>query len=114
MAGPTIKGGLGQHHPNLGAVHDQLAGASSASNLDTVSGLSVGSGFAHDTVGGGPGDGGGWGGLGPVALAGQAAAPTENVVATQTIQPGGVTLHFADGTSINVVGASHIDHGFFG
>jgi hypothetical protein len=36
------------------------------------------------------------------------------VLATQTVQPGGsVALHFADGSSINVVGSSHVDGSFF-
>jgi hypothetical protein len=50
---------------------------------------------------------------GPIAFAGQTSGASGQVVATQEVQPGGVTLHLNDGSTINVLGASHVDSSLF-
>lgn len=90
---------------SLGSVtHSTVAGGSS----DTVGGSlghsfgaagdTVGSGF--DTVSGLQHSGG--------AFSGQAQSGLHQVVATQTHEGGNTTLHLPDGSSIKVVGVTHI------
>ena len=111
----TIGGGGERSVANLSSINHEIARGAPAGSFDTVTGLSFGAGLSHDTVPGSPvSDSVGGAAHGPVAFAGQGGAATDSVVATQTIQPGGVTLHFADGSSINIVGATHIDGSFFG
>jgi len=104
----TVHGAHGQSGANLANIHNQLASGSS-SGSDKGSGLAFGS---HATVPSSAPQSVS-GGHGPVSFAGQ-SSPTEHVVATQEVQPGGgVTLQLSDGSSINVLGASHVDSSLF-
>ena len=110
---PSQGGGLynaDQQSPvKMAAIYDKLAsGSASANGGETLSGNFLG--FSSGSAGpsGALGDP-----HGALHFAGQGGLTTESVIATQTAQPGGVTLHFTDGSSLNVVGATHIDHSFF-
>jgi len=105
----SISGSSGHSHGNLAAIHAQIASASATT--DKGSGLAFG---GHATVSGSTapqplaaGSGG------PVAYAGGSAPVPQGVVATQTVQPGGTTLHLNDGSTINVIGTVHIDPDLF-
>jgi hypothetical protein len=103
--------------------HDTVSGFEAPGGhgtRDTVSGFdTVGGHGGHDTVGTAPHDtvpgfdtvtGPGHD---PVHFAGEAKGAVEKVVATQTVHDGGVTISFADGSSLTVAGVTHIDGGFF-
>ena len=102
----------GAHHVSSQAdLHGQIAAASShffsgsaASAHETVAGAAHGS-AGFDTVTG-PGHD-------PVKFAGQSHGAVEKVVATQTAHQGGVTVQFADGSSLIVAGATKVEGSFF-
>jgi hypothetical protein len=104
----SVSGVQGSNVNNLAAIHNQLATAP-VSTSGPASGLAFGNlatvpGSAPPVA---PTS------QGPVSFAGQ-GAPTEQVVATSTEAPaGGVTLNLVDGSSINVLGTSHIDASLF-
>ena len=99
----SVSGAAASYTGNLGAVYNQLATAGVSGGAG--SGLSAGSTNTGAS---------GIASHGPVQFSGQTASGTDNVAATQSAQGSGVTLHFADGSSVNVVGATHINPNFFG
>ena len=93
----SVSGAAASYTGNLGAVYNQLATAGVSGGAG--SGLSAGSTNTGAS---------GIASHGPVQFSGQTASGTDNVAGS------GVTLHFADGSSVNVVGATHINPNFFG
>jgi serralysin len=98
----TVGGGLDT--VSSGAPVTVVGGGTGGGAPATVGGGSgtVGSGF--DTVSG-PGAGG-------VAFAGQVQGGTDQVVATQTVVGGNTILTLPDGSTITLVGVTHIDASF--
>jgi hypothetical protein len=83
-------------------VHTTIAGGAATISGGAGGGSdTVGSGF--DTVSGPQGEG---------KFAGSLPASTEQVVATQTQEAGNLVLHLADGSTITLVGVTHVDSSF--
>jgi hypothetical protein len=75
---------------SIAATHTTVAGgAGTGSGFDTVSGPQAGGGFA-----------------------GNLPAGTEQVVATQTQDGGNTVLHLSDGSTITLIGVTHVDSSF--
>jgi hypothetical protein len=87
IAHTTISGG----GDTIGGGHDSVGGGAPGSGFDTVSG---------------PQHGG-------VGFAGEPRGSTEQVVASQTQHGGNTVLHLADGSTITLVGTTHVDASFF-
>ncbi|WP_237151739.1 hypothetical protein [Oryzibacter oryziterrae] len=93
---------------NFGSIHDQLL---SSGLGESGSAFGLNTEFVASNLGTSDLTGGAHG---PLTFAGLGGVTTESVLATQTVQPGGsVSLQFADGSSINIVGTNHIDDSFF-
>ncbi len=97
-AGPLALASI-TDHATVGGGADTIAGGTSSGSgggSDTV-----GSGF--DTVSGAHGD---------VRFAGSAPAGSEQVVATQTLEGGNTILHLQDGSTLTLIGITHVDTTF--
>jgi hypothetical protein len=82
-AGTLSLSAIAGAHPTVGG------GGSSGTGFDTVSGPQAGGGFA-----------------------GNLPAGTEQVVATQTTEGGNTVLHLPDGSTITLIGLTHVDSSF--
>jgi hypothetical protein len=107
----TVSGAAGHSVSNLADIHNTLAAGGGGGSTDNGSGLAFGLGGHAMVSSSAPQSPAAV--HGPVAFAGQSSAPAGSVVATQDVQPGGVTLHLNDGSTINVLGASHVDSTLF-
>jgi hypothetical protein len=94
-AGPLALASI-TDHTTVGGGADSIAGSASGGGSDTV-----GSGF--DTVSAAHGD---------VRFAGSAPAGSEQVVATQTLEGGNTILHLQDGSTLTLIGITHVDTTF--
>lgn len=99
----SIHGALGSNAGNLASIHSDLASG----------GLPAGGGSALSATVSGSAPPPPAASSGSVSFAGQGHA--EQVVGTSTELPGGggVTLNLVDGSSINVLGTTHIDGSLF-
>jgi hypothetical protein len=88
----------------LGGSHITIAGAQSGGSDSAGGGRSTGPGIGHDTVTG-PEQG--------LPMAGEPRPGADHVVATETHHGGDTTVHLTDGTSLTVLGATHIDSTLF-
>jgi hypothetical protein len=90
----------------LGGSHNTISGAHST-GLDNVAAgqdMSSGTGAGFDTVTG-PEQG--------MPVAGENRPAADQVVASETHQHGDTTLHLHDGSSITLIGTTHIDSSLF-
>lgn len=91
---------------SIAATHTTIAGGASdraGGGHASVGGGAAGSGF--DTVSGPQQSG--------VGFAGELHGGTEQVVASQTQQGSNTVLHLPDGSTITLVGTTHVDASFF-
>ena len=72
-------------------------------SLASITGGGGGGGSGFDTVMGQQGD---------LRVAGGLPAGTEQVVATQTQEGGNLVLHLSDGSTITLIGVTHVDANF--
>jgi hypothetical protein len=101
--------GAGGSNVNLADIHHALASGGTPSS-DNSSGLAFG---GHSMVPGSAPEAGAVGNA-PVSFAGQVSGPSHGgVVTTQDVQEGGVQLQLNDGSTINVLGALHVDPTLF-
>jgi hypothetical protein len=100
-AGPLALSSITEAHTTLSGGADTMpAGATGASGAGGGS-ATVGSGV--DTVSGLQGD---------ARFSGAAPTGTEQVVATQTQDGGNAILHLPDGSTITLIGVTHVDASF--
>jgi hypothetical protein len=83
-AGPLSLSAVAGAHATVGG-----SASTSSSGFDTVSGPQAGGGFA-----------------------GNLPAGTDQVVATQTVEGGNTVLHLPDGSTITLIGVTHVDSSF--
>jgi hypothetical protein len=95
-AGRLSLGAIAAAHATISGGIDTLAGGH-----DSVGG--VAGGYGHDTLSG-PQQG--------VGFAGEPHGGTEQVVAAQTQHGGNTVLHLPDGSTITIVGTTHVDASF--
>jgi hypothetical protein len=112
-AGDSIYGGIahGSHGPEtVGGVGDSVSGFTNTlianGGHETVTGTA-----AHESIAGfdtvtGPGHD-------EIAFAGQNHASIQKVVAGQEVKDGNTTLHLPDGSSMTLIGITHVDASFF-
>jgi hypothetical protein len=95
-AGDTVIGGTGAGSDTLMAYggHETVEGSPAD---ESVAGFDTVSGPGHDAI----------------DFAGQSQSSIQKVVATQEQTGGNVTLHLPDGSSMTLIGVSHVDSGFF-
>jgi hypothetical protein len=98
---PSVTGA--SHLLSASPGHQLVAGSAQPSNAGSLSLASITHGHGLDTASA----------THPANFAGGAAAGTEHVVATQTQAGGNTVLHLHDGSTITVVGVTHIDASFF-
>ena len=104
----SVSGAAGSN-ASLADIHNALAGGGSPSN-DNSSGLAFG---GHSMVPSSAPESGALGNA-PVSFAGQDSGSSGGgVVTTQDVQEGGVQLQLNDGSTINVLGALHVDPTLF-